>query len=132
MVSNKQEQAFKDLIQSTGYESSPGSILTSVMDQLEKEKQPSQVKESALIPRWVFVIVLVVLFAFTGFSLHAIQDFYIPGLSNLFQYSWEFDFSLRGLPKLGIGKTSTIIAICALPMMLVQFYFIKKFYERSI
>ncbi|NNF20329.1 MAG: hypothetical protein HKN67_00165 [Saprospiraceae bacterium] len=132
MVSNKQEKAFKDLIQSTGYESSPGSILTSVMDQLEKEKQASQVRDRALIPQWVFVLILIALFTFTGFSLYTIQDFNIPGLSNLFQISWDFNFALNGLPELGIGKTLPIIAVCTLPMILIQFYFIKRYYERSI
>lgn len=134
MISEKQEQEFKDMIQSIGYESAPDHLVRSVIEKLEHERAQEISITHSLIPRWMWLSL--------G-TVFCISLVYFMSNYQTIEYSFFKDFSydlsmpnmqFNGLPKLEFefGKLGGIALCLLFPALLIQFYFIKGFYENRV
>ena len=100
MIIEKEEKIFKDLIQSTGYESAPPSMVNSVISQLKKEQKESAAINATLLPRWIWLIMIFVLsflFIFTFYNNPQAELFY---LSDIFEKLGFLSFDKMYLPQI--------------------------------
>ena len=132
MISDKQEQEFKKMIQSTGYESAPDHMVRSVIEKLELEAKPAISGTQNLIPRWMWLGLGA---AFCISLVYLMSDYQSIGIDLFREFSYTFsipEIQFTGLPELEFGRFGGLALCLILPALLIQFFFIKGYYENKV
>ncbi len=130
MITDQQENAFKELVKSIGYESAPDGMLSSVLNQLEEEKSISSKPSVVIIPRWAWVIVAVLLIAFIAYNFFYCPTIDLGIISQL--DSLQIPHYELQIPKLFLDSINPMIVVTIILAVFIQLVLIKNYYERSL
>jgi len=129
MIPDHQENTFKELIQSIGYETAPEHILNDAIKKLESEKSYSISSQYNILPRWTWPAIAVCFIIFTiimyeqsvswGFNYLPVQDFFASAPS----------FDSLEIPSLALGKLNYLTMLVILSAVMIQFIIINAYYR---
>ena len=132
MITDKEENIFKELIQSTGYDSAPKLMVKNVVNQLKSEEIKGLSSDYSLLPKWIWFSIIVLMICFSVFTFYQNPQSESIFLAVILQKLSFLTIDLSWFQGVQIGGMNKLIIVCLLPAVFLQFYFIKHYYERTI
>jgi len=129
MIMNKEDNTFKELIQSMGYESAPEGMVMSVLNQLSVEKERQTSSSPILIPKWVWILVIIIVLALLIYTILNPSNAEVFLLSEIIQQMNLFSFEFSFFEHIKIFQNTPKFLIVLIPILIVQFYLMKNYYE---
>ena len=128
---NKEDLSFKEIIQSTGYNTAPENLIPSVIKRLEAQQASQLSRNASLIPSWIFIgigILFIVAFFNSGI-IEGSTDSEVFLLSELLQRLSFLNIEFAVLDKINWFSGMPKFFYILIPIVAVQFYLMKSYCE---
>jgi hypothetical protein len=124
-----EEKAFRDLIQSTGYESAPDGMVSSVLEQIESKKARNLSSVPSLISKRTWILIGAALICLIIYSFQSSPSVEFSLIAEFLQKIQVPEINLRLPENINLIGNTPKFLIVIIPVLIVQFYLIKNYSE---